>query len=197
MTQQTPDPASLLEAARQWVVQNYPNNRTHLVRTLEWIDTLAPAAADAVRLAALTHDMERAFPGPDQPIPTDLNDPEYERLHSERSARIVSNWLRAQRADESVVDDVARLIEAHEIGGWPDADLVQAADSLSFFDTNIDLFLDFIRTGRFSAAVVREKFTRAFERIRPAHARQLAAPLYEHAKARLAVLETDASAATP
>ena len=43
----------------------------------------------AVRLATLTHDMERAFPGPDQPVIKTLSDPEYERAHSVRSARIV------------------------------------------------------------------------------------------------------------
>jgi hypothetical protein len=46
-----------------------------------------------VRLAALTHDMERAFPGPDSPVLDSLDDPVYERLHSERSARIVTEWL--------------------------------------------------------------------------------------------------------
>jgi len=168
---------TLVEAARAWVVEKYPYNRTHLLRTLEWIDTLAPAASEAVRLAALTHDMERAFPGPDQPMHADLNDPEYQRLHAERSARIVTAWLRAQHADETLVGEVARLIEAHEVGGWPDADLVQAADSLSFFDTNIDLFLEFVRTGRFSADVVRRKFTHGYERIRPEPLRALAAPL--------------------
>src|SRR5262249_32882181 len=122
--------SALISAARDWVVDKYPYNRQHLLRSLERLDELAPGSAEAVRLATLTHDMERAFPGPDSPKMTTLHDPEYERLHSERSARIVGEWLRAQQAPARLIDEVEQLIVAHETGGWPEADLVQAADSL-------------------------------------------------------------------
>ena len=131
----------LIPLGRLWVAANYPYNSTHLLKSLDWLDRLAPDASDAVRLATLTHDMERAFPGPDQPIAKTLSDPEYERAHSVRSARIVGAWLREQAAGDSLVDEVERLILAHEFGGWLEADLVQAADSLSFLETNIELFL--------------------------------------------------------
>ena len=52
----------LVSAARDWVVDKYPYNRQHLLRSLERLDELAPGSAEAVRLATLTHDMERAFP---------------------------------------------------------------------------------------------------------------------------------------
>ena len=58
-----PETAILVEA-RRWVVENYPYNRDHLLRALEWLDRLAPGAPEAVRLAALTHDMERASSSP-------------------------------------------------------------------------------------------------------------------------------------
>ena len=180
---------ALIDAARAWVVQHYPYNRTHLLRTLEWVETLAPAASEAVRLAALTHDMERAFPGADQPVMVSLLDPDYLKAHSERSARIVGDWLRDQGAVDALVIDVERLVRAHECGGEPDADLVQAADSLSFLDTNIDLFLGFVRSGRFSIAEVRDKFNDAYERIRVPRARMLAEPLFADASARLTALE--------
>jgi hypothetical protein len=179
----------LIEQARQWVVENYPYNRAHLLRTLEWIDTLAPGSREAVRLAAVTHDMERAFPGPDSPPIGSLDDPVYERLHSERSARIVGDWLRTHGAHDDVVREVEALIVAHEIGGWPDADLVQAADRLSFLDTNVDLFLGFARSGRFSVADVRTKFEQSYHRIQLPDARTFALPLFEQALARLAALE--------
>jgi hypothetical protein len=181
--------SGLVAKARDWVVEHYPYNREHLIRALEWLDRLAPGAREAVRLAALTHDMERAFPGPDSPVMTSLDDPAYERLHSERSARIVSAWLRAQGAGEELVREVEELIVAHEVGGSPDADLVQAADRLSFLDTNIDLFLGFVRSGRFSIADVRTKFEHSYDRIQVPHARALALPLYREADARLASLE--------
>lgn len=179
----------LVETARGWVVEKYPYNSDHLLRALDWLDRLAPGSREAVRLATLTHDMERAFPGSDSPRMTTLDDPVYERLHSERSARIVGAWLRANGASEVLVRDVEELILAHETGGWPEADMVQAADRLSFLETNIDLFLDFVRSGRFSAAEVRTKFEHSYHRIQVPQAKALALPLFEEAEARLASLE--------
>ena len=182
--------SAILEEARRWVVENYPYNRDHLLRALEWLDRLAPGAPEAVRLAALTHDMERAFPGPDSPVMGSLADPDYERLHSERSARIVSEWLASHGADEQLTRDVAALIVAHEVGGTREADLVQAADRLSFLETNVDLFLGFVESGRFSIDEVRTKFEHSYHRIRVPDAQALARPLYEDADARLAMLAT-------
>jgi hypothetical protein len=181
--------SSLVESARRWVIDNYPYNRDHLLRSLEWLDRIAPGSSEATRLAALTHDMERAFPGPDSPRITRLCDPEYERLHSQRSARIVAEWLRDQRADEAMVRDVEALILAHETGGSREADLVQTADSLSFLDTNVDLFLGFARSGRFTIADVRAKFELTYHRIRVPHARAIALPMFELVLAKLASLE--------
>ena len=184
-----PESAILVEA-RRWVVENYPYNRDHLLRALEWLDRLAPGAPEAVRLAALTHDMERAFPGPDSPAMASLADPVYEQLHSERSARIVSEWLASHGADEQLTRDVAALIIAHEVGGTREADLVQAADRLSFLETNVDLFLGFVESGRFSIDDVRTKFEHSYHRIRVPDAKALARPLYEDADARLAQFAT-------
>jgi hypothetical protein len=179
----------LIDAARQWVIDSYPYNSYHLLRSLEWLDRLAPGSREAVRLATLTHDMERAFPGPDAPVNSGANDDEYYRAHSERSARIVGGWLREQQAESDLVADVEALIRAHEVGGWPEADLVQAADSLSFLDTNVDLFLGFARSGRFSVEDVREKFELSYNRIRVQEARELALPLLHAAEARLAAIQ--------
>jgi hypothetical protein len=181
----------LVASAREWVTAQYPYNREHLLRALEWLDRIAPGAPEAVRLATLTHDMERAFPGPDQPVHRTLIDPAYEQAHADRSARIVGGWLREQQADESLVLEVERLIRAHEIGGWDDADLVQAADSLSLLETNVGLFLGFVRSGRFSAADVGRKFDWSRDRIRIPHLKQVAGPLAAAAQEKLAALERD------
>ena len=186
----------LISAARGWVVDKYPYNSDHLLRALERLDELAPAASEAVRLATLTHDMERAFPGADSPAMSSLDDPEYNQLHCQRSARIVTAWLREQHAPARLIGDVEQLILAHETGGTADADLVQAADSLSFLDTNVDLFLGFVRSGRFPASAVRWKFEHTYERIQVPRARAIARPLVKAAVARLAVLERDLASAT-
>lgn len=183
----------LIVAARQWVIDQYPYNSVHLLKTLEWLDKLAPDASEAVRLAALTHDMERAFPGDDQPVHTTIqgfNDP-YNPLHAARSARIVGAWLREQGAAESLIAEVERLITAHEDGGWQAANWVQAADSLSFLETNVDLFFNMLRSGKRTLDEIVVKFDYTYERIQVPQARERALPLYEQAKARLAVLQTE------
>src|ERR1043166_3448053 len=159
-----PASMTLIDEATQWVIGNYPYNSYHLLNTLEWLDRLSPGSREAVRLAALTHDMERAFSGPDQPIATTLSDPVYYRLHSERSARIVGAWLCKQGADIILTQDVEELIRLHEIGGSPEANLVQAADSLSFLDVNIDLFLEFARSGKYPLSEVQWKFNWSYDR---------------------------------
>jgi len=181
----------LIEAARAWVIDRYPYNRHHLLKALEWLDRVAPDSPEAVRLATLTHDMERAFPGPDQPVIKTLSDPEYERVHSLRSARIVGAWLREQHAKEALVEHVEALIVAHEFGGWPEADLVQAADSLSFLETNIDLFLGFVRSGKHPAHEVRKKFNAMFSRIQVPRLKVLAQPLVDRALERLDAVERE------
>ena len=187
--------STLIEAARAWVIEYYPYNRHHLLKTLEWLDRVAPDSAEAVRLAALTHDMERAFPGPDQPVIKTLSDPEYERQHSLRSARIVGTWLREQHAKEALVEHVEALIVAHEFGGWPEADLVQAVDSLSFLETNIDLFLGFVRSGKHPAHEVRKKFNSMFGRIQVPRLKAMAQPLVDRALERLDVVERSVQSA--
>jgi signal transduction histidine kinase len=179
----------LIEAARQWVIDKYPYNSHHLIKALEWLDRIAPDASEAVRLATLTHDMERAFPGPDQPVLEKIDggsiEAAYNVLHSERSARFVGEWLREQGADQALVEEVEKLIKVHEVGGWPEANLVQAADSLSFLETNIDLFLNMARTGKRTLDEVAVKLYTTLHRIQVVHARELALPMYGAAIGRV------------
>jgi hypothetical protein len=175
----------LIQLGRVWVIEHYPYNRTHLLKSLEWLDRIAPGAPEAVRLATLTHDMERAFGGPDA-IPIVMNDRAYEKAHSDRSARIVGEWLRTNGGDETLVEDVERLIRVHEWGGWPEANLVQAADSLSFLETNVDLMLGFVRSGKYGLPVIAEKIEQMYERIQVPAAKELAKPMWDQARARLA-----------
>lgn len=174
----------LIQLGRRWVIENYPYNSAHLLKSLEWVERLAPDASEAVRLATLTHDMERAFGGPDA-IPIKMSDRAYEEAHSNRSARIVGEWLRANGADGELIHEVESLIRVHEWGGSPEANLVQAADSLSFLETNIDLMLGFAKTGRYSRADVAFKIGQMYERIQVPAARALARPMWEQAKVRL------------
>ena len=182
-----PVDSQLVVLARFWVIEQYPYNSTHLLVSLTWLDRLAPRAAEAVRLATLTHDMERAFPGPDAP-PIVMNDRAYEKAHSDRSARIVGEWLRENGADPVLIEQVAALIRVHEWGGSAEANLVQAADSLSFLETNIDLMLGFLKNGKYSHTQIERKFDETYNRIQVPEAKTIARPMWQQAKARLEAL---------
>jgi hypothetical protein len=158
-------------------------NADHLVRTRDWLLVLEPAAEEALRLASLTHDMERHFPGGPRLDPARMapDDADYQRAHCDRSARIVADWLRGEGAADRVVAEVARLVGAHEFGGERQSDLLQAADSISFLEVNRDLPYRWAREGRCSTSRAADQHRWMFERIRLPHARQLARPFYERA----------------
>lgn len=177
---------TLRDQARGWVNLHYEHGRVHLLQTEVWLERLKPNASEEMMIAALTHDMERAFPGPDSPSldPKDgVDNPVYNNAHSERSARIVSDYLQEQGASQESIEEVARLIRAHEYGGDDEENQVQAADSLSFLEVNVDVFLDLMDAGdeKWDADALRAKFRWMYERIQIAEARELARPLYQEA----------------
>lgn len=181
---------TLRDHAREWVRAHYKQGAQHLLQTESWLLHLEPGASEALLLAALTHDMERAFPGPDS-LSLDpkqgVDNPFYNIAHSERSARIVSAYLREQGASEERIEQIARLIRAHEYGGNDEENLVQAADSLSFLEVNVDVFLGWMDAGdeKWNADAVRAKFTWMYERIQIPQAIELARPMYQEAMRKL------------
>jgi hypothetical protein len=160
-------------------------NAGHLVRTRDWVLELHPDASEALEVAALTHDIERHFPGgPHLDMSRQRpDDEEYNRAHSERSAAIVGEFLRGEGSDPKLVEEVERLIGAHEVGGWYEADVLQAADSISWLEVNQDVAQRWVRDGRCEAEWAREKHRWSFDRIRLEEARELARPYYEEALA--------------
>ena len=172
---------ALEESALEWIAPYW--NAEHLVRTRDWLLELDPDAGAALRLAALTHDMERHFPG--GPVQDLLIPPEkdvvYRTAHSERSARIVGEWLRDEGAEEWLVGEVERLVRAHETGGTADEDLLQAADSISFLETNVELIAGWFTSGRCSRERAKAQHRWMLERLKIERARELARPFYEEA----------------
>jgi hypothetical protein len=151
----------------------------HLRRTRDWALELQTAASLAVRLAALTHDMERHFRGGPtmDPARMEPDDVRYLRAHAERSRAIVTSWLREQGAGPDLVAAVGDLVRRHETGGSPAADLVQAADSLSFLETKRGLMQRWLADGRCDLARAERQATWMAVRIQLPAARPLAEPL--------------------
>jgi hypothetical protein len=169
--------------AAEWVSTH--RNARHALRTRDWVRELRPGADDALVLAALLHDVDRHAGGlalAEQVAGWD--DEEALRAHAERSAAIAADWLRAQGAPADLAESVAALVRLHERGGSEDADVLQAADSLSFLETNPAA--RWVRQGLADRPAAERKLRWMCERIRLPGAGEQAAALLERALAALA-----------
>lgn len=175
----------LRQAALDWIGPYYDG--VHLERSGHWLLQLEPDAPEPLVIAALLHDMERAIPGGPQLDKRNQrwDDPEYNRAHSERSAAVVAGWLVGQGASRRFVDGVLPIRE-HELGGSPEGDLLQAADSLSWLDVNAPLARLWVERGECDLDKARAKLQWMHDRIRHARARELAGPYLETALQELA-----------
>lgn len=178
----------LLERAQAWMETIHPHAE-HLRRTLDYARALDPAASEALEIAAATHDVERAFPDPEHDWDTAAawNDPEYNRWHQDRCADMIATWLHEQEASPELVEQVESLVRVHELGGWREADVLQAADSLSFLDCMTPLAIGWVTSGRAPRGQAEAKLRHSLERISPElpEARELAEPMLDRALAEL------------
>ena len=69
------------------------------------------------------------------------------------------------RRRPALADEVEALVRVHEEGGWHDADVLQAADSLSFLETMVPLVLGWSERGYADNAAA--KLRHSLERIAP------------------------------
>ncbi|GAB3351833.1 hypothetical protein [Modestobacter lapidis] len=164
--------------AAEWV-RPY-DQALHLMRARDWLVQLNPAATVEMRLAAMTHDIERMFPGGprlDHAV-MEWDSPFYLYPHSLRSAESVGVWLGSigPAAAQVSLAEVRRLVGLHEVGGLRGADDVQAGDSLSFLETLAGLTRDWVASGACSRDKAAEKLAYMADRIRVPAARELAGP---------------------
>jgi hypothetical protein len=161
----------------------------HLARARDWVVHLDPDASLEVRLAVLTHDIERMFPnGPSIDKRTcRWDDPDYLYAHASRSAEIVGVWLHGQGAAgrDVALSELQRLITLHEFGGLESADVVQAGDSLSFLETLQDVVRQWVVSGECDATQARAKHQYMADRIRIPQARRIGERLLAQALASL------------
>lgn len=177
----------LEQDAAQWLDGFY--QLEHLFAARDWAMQLAGSdASAALKFAALVHDAERFFPGGPTSTPQGgFDDADYLFDHSRRSADIVANWLakRPEPVDPAFARRVRALILRHEIGGDPEEDVMQAADSLAFLSTFDWLVVDWVRKGHYDVAGAREKLDWMLARIRVTAALRLALPIYARLVAAL------------
>jgi hypothetical protein len=148
----------------------------HLTRAGDWMLALEPDADEHLVVAALMHDAERKVPGGPALRKTEdaWDDVAYNTAHTHRSAVVVPTWLMAQDAPRAWLTAVAQPIREHEFGGSPEGDLMQAADSISFLETNAPLVAGWALRGECSAEKARAKLRWMGERVRHERGREIA-----------------------
>jgi len=166
--------------------------KAHLFETAAWMKRLEASADEVLLTAAVLHDIERVLKRPDpsrfkEKMKTFTN-PFYLAWHQKRSADIAAALLREKNINENIIKRVYDLIRHHEEGGDQDQNLLKDADSLSFFETSVDHFLE-VWVPVAGKEKVKEKFDWMFERITSLQAKRIGRPLYESALKKLEMLK--------
>jgi hypothetical protein len=116
-----------------------PEDPRHADNTLEWLLRLQPDADEALQIAALAHDIDRATP--EHIRREDYRDYDaFKAAHAQRSARLLRGILEDRGVEGAIVKEACRLVVVHEVGGDPRSDLLKDADSISYFDVNLPLY---------------------------------------------------------
>ena len=124
------------------VRSSYPEEPFHSINTLEWLLKLKPDADIALQIAAVGHDIERAFNEKRIHAADYETYDEDKQAHALNSAQILAGLMEECGVEQEIVDDVAHLVAHHEIGGDEREETLKNADTISFFHVCLPLFFD-------------------------------------------------------
>lgn len=117
-----------------------PEDYKHAENTLQWLLKLEPEADQALQIAALAHDIDRAVEA-QKVCRSEYEDYNaFKTAHARNGGRILRLLLVKCGTPKSIIDEACRLVELHEVGGDPRTDLLKDADSISFFEVNMPFY---------------------------------------------------------
>ncbi len=122
-----------------------PEDPIHSKNTLEWLLKLKPDADDALKIAALGHDIERAIEERKVRREDYKDYDEFKEAHASNSAKILAEIMKECNISKKLADDIVFLVCHHETGGTRRVDILRDADSISFFHVNLPYY--FLRNG--------------------------------------------------
>ena len=181
----------LYQKVEQFVVDSFTEAGNvkgikHFKRTVYWVQQLNSEADESLLIAAVAHDIERAFRESNyaEKFQKGFRTDEHLVHHQERGAEIIADFLQKQGVDKGFIERIKDLISKHEVGGSGDQDILKDADSVSFFENNVDHFVInlALEVGKEN---VKDKFDWMFNRISNEKAKQIAFPWYKEAIKRL------------
>ncbi len=173
--------SNLFKKTREFVDKSFKNEAQmlHFDRTAYWLKVLKPNADEAFLIAAIGHDIERAFRknNPFENNNKKFTDKIHLKNHQEKGAEILGEFLKEQNADFKIIEKVKHLILNHEIGGDTNQNILKDADSLSFLENNADIFLN--KLEKLGHNKIKEKFDWMYFRITLSKARKIGKPFYK------------------
>ncbi len=114
-----------------------PEDVAHSQNTLRWLLKLKPDADEALQIAALGHDIERAIVERKVRREDFRSYDEFKQAHALNSAVVLDELMRRCQISEQLAKRVLHLVRHHETGADRDANTLRDADIISFFDVNL------------------------------------------------------------
>ena len=117
-------------------------------QSIDWWNSylkLKPDADDALKIAALGHDIERAIEHRKVKRKDYRGYDEFKEAHALNSARILEEIMKECNVRKELINDICFLVSYHEIGGDKRVNVLRDADSISFFHVNLPYY--FVRNG--------------------------------------------------
>ena len=122
----------------EFVDKSFLGKKPHFERTVFWIEKFISNATEADKIAAYSHDIERAIKGEKD---RDYLNADILKRHQEDGAEIMGEFLEKNGADKETINKVKHLISRHEFGGDAEQNALMDADSVSYFETNAEMFV--------------------------------------------------------
>ena len=117
-----------------------PEDSIHSQNTLEWLLKLKPDAEDALKIAALGHDIERAIEHRKIKRKDYKSYDKFKKAHALNSAKILKEVMKKWKVKKEFIEDVFFLVSHHETGGNRRVEVLKNADSISFFEVNLPYY---------------------------------------------------------
>lgn len=157
---------------------NDPMGVKHHERVDYWVTQLEPDADEALRTAAISHDIERGINGDWKASSTDS---EKLRKHQDLCAQIAGDFLAKEGADRNFIQRVKHLISSHEYGGDEDQNILSDADRLTYFENvAIRHAKTYKDRGKTKEDMI-SKLDFEFKKIHSDKAKEIATPWYQEA----------------
>jgi len=169
-----------IDKTRKFVKESFkdhPMDQEHAEFTFAWIKKMKPNAGEALLLAGLLHDIERAIYG-DWKKGSNLKKNLIK--HQSLSAKEAGKFLTSCNADQKIISKVKRLVKGHEQGGNEEEDALCNADCLSLMEGKAVKWAKKCETGE-DKEEVKRKMKHVYGRITTKELKEVADRWYKEA----------------